>query len=101
LHGFGIELKPLDGFDRRRVDAHVFHSCDEVERVAAVLAFAEAVPEVFADGDPKLCGIVPFVDRTRPTEAVSAAFERVQETVMVEDLFHGDGRFDGFEVNEQ
>src|SRR5439155_23772811 len=35
FHGLGIEVKPLDGFEGRGVDAHLFHFGNEVERVAA------------------------------------------------------------------
>jgi hypothetical protein len=82
------------------VDAHVFHLGDEVEDIAAATAFAETVPDVLADTDPELCRVAAFMDGAWTAEAVRATFEFVQNAVMLQDLFHGDGRFDGFEVNE-
>ena len=82
------------------MDAHVLHPGDEVEDVAAVLALAEAIPDVLADAYPELCRVAAFVDRTRAAQAVCAPLELVQDAVGVEHLLHGDGRFHGFEVNE-
>lgn len=93
-------MKPLDGFDCRRVNAHILHPCDEVQGVAAMFALAETIPCVFADADTELSRIAAFVDRAWTAQPVSAPFEFVQETVMIEHLLHGDGRFDGSEVNE-
>jgi hypothetical protein len=82
------------------MDAHVVHPCDEVEGVAAVLALAETIPDVFADTDAELRRVAAFVDRTRAAQTVCAPLELVQEAVVFKNLLHGDGRFDGFEVNE-
>ena len=65
-----------------------------------MLAFAETIPDVFADAHPELRRVAAFVDRTRAAQAVSAALELVEEAVVLKHLFHGDGRFDGLEVNE-
>src|ERR1035438_8361546 len=44
-HGLGVETKPLDGFEGRRMDACVLHPGNEIQDVAAVFALAETVPE--------------------------------------------------------
>ena len=100
-HGFWIETKPLDGFEGCRVDARVLHPGDEVQDVAAVFAFAETVPNVLADAHPELRRVAAFVNRTRPIQAVSASFEPVEQTVVLQHLLHCDGRFDGLEVNKR
>ena len=99
-HGFRIEVEPFDGFERRRMDAHVFHLGDEVENVAAVLALAETIPDVFADADAELRRVAAFVNRAWTTQTIRAALELVEDAVMLQDLFHGDGRLDSLEVNE-
>ena len=99
-HGFGIEIEPFDGFQRRRMDAHVLHLGDEIEDVAAMLAFRKAIPDVLADAHPELRRVAALVDRARPVQAVGAALELVHEAVVLKHLLHGDGRFDGLEVNE-
>ena len=83
------------------MNAHVLHPGDEVEGVPAVLALAETVPDIFADADPELRRVAALVDGTRPAQAVGAPFELVQDPVDVKHLLHGDGRFDGLEVNER
>ena len=50
--------------------------------------------------DAELCWVFPIVNRARPAEGVTVGFEFRDETVVVEDLFHGDGRFDDVEVHE-
>src|ERR1051325_4759952 len=100
-HGFWIKMKPFNGLESRCVNGDVLHPSNKVERVAAMLAFTETVPDVFTDAHPELRRIAAFVDRTRPTQAVSAPFEPVQETVVLQHLLHGDGRFHGLEVNER
>jgi len=65
-----------------------------------VLAFRKAVPDVLADTYPELCRVAAFVDGARAIQAVRAALVLVEDAVVVQDLFHGDGRFDGLEVNE-
>jgi hypothetical protein len=82
------------------VNAHAVHSGNEVQGVAAVFAFAEAIPDVFGETHPKLRGVLAFVNGTRPAQAVSAPFELVKQAVVLKHLLHGDGRFDGLEVNE-
>ena len=83
------------------MDAHLLHPGDEVEHVAAVFAFAETVPNILAQAHTKLRGVLPLVDGTRPAQAVAAPLELVQEAVVLKHLLHGDGRFDGLEVNER
>ena len=83
------------------MNAHVLHLGDEVEGVAAVLAFAETIPNVFAYAYPKLCRVAAFVDRTWAAQAVAAPLELVQDAVVLKHLLHGDGHFDGLEVNER
>jgi len=83
------------------VNAHVFHPGDEVEDVPAVLALAETIPDVFAYAYPKLRRVAAFVNWTRAAQAVAAPLELVQDAVVLKDLFHGDGRLDGLEVNER
>src|ERR1043166_1078244 len=95
-----IETEPFNGLQSCRVDGHVLHPGNEVQDIAALLAVAETVPDVFTDTDPELCRVRAFVNRTRPTQAVSASFELVKQTVMLEQLIHGDGRFDGLEVHK-
>ena len=82
------------------MNAHVVHTGDEVEGVAAMLAGAETIPDVLGGADAELRGVAPFVDRARPIQAFAGAFELVQNVVVAQQLFHGDGRFDGLEVNE-
>src|ERR1035441_146766 len=72
-HGLGVETKPLDGFEGRRMDACVLHPGDEVQEVAAVFALAETVPDVLTDAHSELCRVAAFVNRTRPIQAVSAS----------------------------
>jgi len=71
------------------------------EEIAAMLALAEAIPDVFADAHPELRRVAALVDRTRAAQAVAAPLEFVQEAIMFKHLLHGDGRFDGLEVNER
>ena len=99
-HGFGIEMEPFDGFQGRRVDAHVLHLGDEIEDIPAMLAFRKAVPNILADAHSKLRRIAASVDGARAVQAVGSTLELVHEAIMLKDLFHGDGRFDGPEVNE-
>jgi hypothetical protein len=66
-----------------------------------MLAFAETVPDVFAQTHPELRRIAAFVDGTRTIEAVSAPFELVEKFIVLKDLLHGDGRFDGPEIDKQ
>jgi hypothetical protein len=96
----GIEVEPFDGFERRRVDAHFFHLGDEIEDVPAVLAFLKQFQMFFADADAELRRVAAFVDGTRAVQAVGTALELVHEAVVFQHLLHGDGRFDGLEVNE-
>ena len=63
---------------------------DEVQDVAAVLAFAEAIPDVLFSINPELRGVAAAVDRAWPAQAVAGAFERVENTVVLQDVFHGD-----------
>src|SRR6202012_4493982 len=93
--------EPFNGFERRRVDAHLLHLGDEIERIPAVLALGKAVPDVLADADAELRRIAALVDRARAVQAVAGAFELVEQAIVPEDLLHGDGRLDGFEVNER
>ena len=99
-HGLRVETEPFDGLQGRRVDAHVFHPGDEVQDVAAVFALAETVPDVFADAHPELRRVAAFVDRTRTVKLSAAPLELVKQAVVLKHLLHGDGRFDGLEVNE-
>ena len=83
------------------MDADIFHFGDEVQDVAAVFALAETIPNVFAEADAELRRVAALVNRTGPAEAVLTAFKPVKQTVMLEDLLHVNGRFDGLEVNER
>src|SRR6266404_2146406 len=83
------------------MNAYVFHPGDEIQDVAAMFAFAETVPDILADAHPELRRVLAFVDGTRPAQAISASFEPVKQAVMLEHLLHGDGRFDGLEVNKR
>ena len=83
------DVEPFTGFDGRFVNGQVLFFGDEVQDVATVLAFAEAIPEVFFGINPELCGVAAAVNRARPAQAVAGAFERVEHTVMLQDLFHG------------
>jgi hypothetical protein len=93
-------MKPLNGFVGCGENAHVVHPGNEVQDVATVLAFAEAIPDVFADAHPELRRVAAFVNGTRTAQAVGAPFELVEDAIVLKHLFHGDGRFDGLEVNE-
>jgi hypothetical protein len=83
------------------MNTHVIHPGDEVEDIAAVLALAKTIPNIFAYAYPKLRRVVPFVDWTRAAQAICAPLELVQDAVVLKHLLHGDGRFDGLEVNER
>jgi hypothetical protein len=83
------------------MDADLLHLGDEVEGVSAMLALAEAIPDVFGRANPELRRIRAFVEGTRATKAVPAPLELVEDTVMFQDLLHGDGRFNGLEVNKR
>jgi hypothetical protein len=49
---------------------------------------------------PGLLRFAAPVDRARAVQAIGSTLELVHEAIMLKDLFHGDGRFDGPEVNE-
>jgi hypothetical protein len=66
-----------------------------------MFTFAETVPDVFADTYPELIGTIAPVDGAGTVKAVAGSFEPIQQAVMNEHLLHGDGRFDGPEVNER
>ena len=83
------------------MDGDLFHPGDEVEDIAANLALTETIPDAFPDTYPELGRIAAFVDRTRAAERISTFLELVEETVMLEHLLHGDGRFDSPEVDER
>ena len=83
------------------MDADLLNFRDEIERVSAMLALAEAIPDVLAGANAELCRIRALMDGARSVEAVPAPLELVEDTVMFQDLLHGDGRFDGPEVNER
>ena len=83
------------------MDANFFHCGNEVEGIAAAFALAETIPDIFGATDAELGRVAALVDGTRPVQAVGAALELVHEAIMLKDLFHGDGRFDGPEVNER
>src|ERR1035437_3611426 len=100
-HGLRVETKPLDGFESRRMDAHILHLGDKVQNVTAMFALAETVPNAFADAHPELRRVAAFVDWTRAGEAVSASFEPVEQTIVLQHPLHGYGRFDGLEVNKR
>jgi hypothetical protein len=65
-----------------------------------MFAFRKAVPDVFAQADAELRRVAAFMDGTRPIQAVGAGLEFIEDAVVRKHLFHGDGRFDGLEVNE-
>jgi hypothetical protein len=100
-HRLTVEAKPIDGFHSGSVNAHVFHFGNEVQNVAAMVTFAETVPDILAHTDSELRRIAAFVDRAGTAQAVSAPFESVEKTVMLEQLLHGDGRFNGLEINKR
>ena len=66
-----------------------------------MFAFTETVPDVSGYAHPELCWVLALVDRAWTAQAVSTFFEPVKQAVMLEDLLHSDGRFDGPEVNER
>ena len=84
-------MKPLDGFQGGGMNAHIVHPGDEIERITAMFTFAETVPDVFTDAHPELGRVAPFVNRTRTAQVVSAPFELVDEMIVRQHLFHGDG----------
>jgi hypothetical protein len=83
------------------MNAHVFHPRNEVEDIAAPFALAETIPDVFAYTDPELSGVLALMDRTASAQAISAPLEPIHEIVMIKHFLHGDGRFDGLEVNKR
>ena len=50
--------------------------------------------------EPELSRVAPAMDRTRPGEAVPAAFEFFQQTVMLKCLLHRHGRFDRLKIHK-
>jgi len=72
------------------MDGRFFHFGDEVEDVPAVLAFAEAVPDVLAETHPELRWVAAFVDGARAVQAVGTALELLDEAVVRQHLFHGE-----------
>jgi hypothetical protein len=46
-------------------------------------------------------GLLPLWMGARAIEAIRAAFELVEQAIMLEHLLHGNGRLDGLEVNER
>ena len=68
------------------MDGHVFHPADEVERVPAMLALAEAVPDVLARVYPELRRVRALVDGARAAEAVPAPLESVEDAVVLKHL---------------
>jgi hypothetical protein len=55
-----------------------------------VLAFAEAIPNVFFGFYPELRGVASAMNRAWPAQAGAGAFERVENTVVFQHHFHGD-----------
>ena len=70
-----------------------------VEGIAAAFACAETVPTILRETHPELRGILPVVKRAWPAEAVTAAFETLGETVMVNDLGNRDGSLHRLEIH--
>ena len=99
-HGLRVEIEPFDGLDGGAVNAHVFHPRNEIENVAAAFALAETIPDILAQAHPKLGRVLAFVDRTGTAQAVAASFESVEDVIMNEYLLHGQGCFDGPEVDK-
>ena len=66
-----------------------------------MLALAETIPDVFAHAYPKLRRVAALVDRARAAQAVCTPLELVQKAIVFKNLLHGDGRFDGLEVNKR
>src|ERR1035437_1592808 len=64
-HFLGVEMKPFNGLVSCCENAHVVHPGNEVQDIAAMLAFAETIPNVFADTHPELGRVAALVDRTR------------------------------------
>ena len=100
-HGIRVEVEPFNGLESRGVNAHVLDSADEVEDIASTVTFTETVPDIFTDTHAELCRVLPSMDRAGATKAISTLFEALKEAIMLEDLLHGDGRFDGLEVNKR
>jgi hypothetical protein len=91
--GFNVlqrDIEPFTGFNGRVVNGHILFFGDEVQDVAAMLAFAEAIPDVFFGINPELRGVAAAVNRARPAQAGADAFEGVENTVVLQDVFHGD-----------
>jgi hypothetical protein len=66
-----------------------------------MLAFAETIPDVLAEADAELRRVAAFVDGTGAAQTVGAPFEPVKDAIVFKHLLHGDGRFDGLEVNKR
>ncbi|HMJ91436.1 MAG TPA: hypothetical protein VK530_16560 [Candidatus Acidoferrum sp.] len=82
------------------MNAHVLHQCDEIQSIAAPLALAEAVPDVFGNAHAKLRGVLAFVNGTRTGEAVTGFLELVEQVVLLQNPLHGHSRFHGLEVDK-
>jgi hypothetical protein len=83
------------------MNAYILHPGDEIEDIAAAVAVTETVPYILTEAYTKLRGIAAFVNGTGATQAISASFEFVGETIVSKDLLHGYGRFHGLEVNKR
>jgi hypothetical protein len=83
------------------VNGTIFHLGNEVEGVAAVLALAETIPDIFFSIHAELGFVRAFVDGAGTGQAVAAAFESVEQFVMGQHLFHGNPGTDVPEINKR
>jgi len=93
--------EPLARFERGVVDGAVLLLGDKVEDVAAVLAFREAVPDIFLGIDAELRRVGAVVDRAGTAQTGAAAFEGVEHAIVFQHLFHREPGADGPEINER
>ncbi len=65
------------------MNADVLHLGDEVQDVAAMVTFREAVPAVLTDAHPELGGVGALVDGAGTAETVITSLELINEAVML------------------
>jgi NAD(P)-dependent dehydrogenase (short-subunit alcohol dehydrogenase family) len=82
------------------VNVHILHPRYEVENITAAFTLTETVPDIFAHAHPELGRVLALVNGAGTAQAIPAPFEPVEDIIVDEHLLHGNGRFDGPEVNE-
>jgi hypothetical protein len=74
--GRGVaEIEPVGDEPLGVSDGKLLTRCDEVERAAAAVAIAEAVPGVAVEIDDELVGVAAVMNWTRAVELRAGAFQ--------------------------